>query len=480
MLTFARLLWASSRPLLTCFLPVRMRSQIEQCPGIELEVKAMRVFRMLPIGVVAISIVVTLVVHVALPALLNGDETPNAPTGAISAIDVPARTITVQIGDEAKEFEFSKKTKITLDGKDASADQLHAGQVVTLHVSDTADVVTSIEAKQGDSKFTSVKGKVVSVDVVARLIRIATGKPDEDEMEVSRKAKIAFAGKPGTLDDLVVGQFVTLEVASDVEVVTAISADAPEVVAKSPARKSNAQLRIVIDMFGSGDGKLLLGRPDEVPDDESKGKPAKLPFLPHATTVLRSDGLYSFTYDLRKVRSINELMRPLWGDIRLDNHRGAVLLIPKTVQGASGHSEAVCWMTCRLGLPFRILLDIDQCHPNEIFGLDVNRDPIETYHPHDIFTFTPLDGAKLQIIARTHTQPGTPKDSYTLIPQQEAVLSPPTNIPFRLPQNGFWADTKCHITISKNGSMPLSISRWSVSAPIFPETSGGGQKPRSE
>jgi hypothetical protein len=170
---------------------------------------------------------------------LYADDKGTEVNGVISAVDPSSRTITLQVGAEAKEFEFGRKTKISVDGKDASVDQLRIGQTVILLVDEALGVAVSIQAKQGDAKSVTVKGPIVSVDAAARLIRIATDKGKEQEFEISRRAKTTIAGKEATVGDLTADQVVTLEIVPGLELVTAITADAVGVGAKAAAPTLN-------------------------------------------------------------------------------------------------------------------------------------------------------------------------------------------------------------------------------------------------
>ena len=412
---------------------------------------------------------------------LHAADKPTEVNGVISALDAPARTILVQVGTDTKEFEFGRKTKISVNGKDASVDQMRIGQTVLLLVDEGLGVAVSIQAKQGDAKSVTVEGAIVSVDAAARLIRIATKTSKEREFEVSRRAKITIAGKEATVGDLTVDQVVTLDMVPGLEVATAITADAVGNEAKA-APKSKALLRVIMAMSTSGQGNLVLGRPGQVPIPEPEGKPAKLLFLPNATSVLQDDGSYAINYDFRKTKAIDELVTDEAGEQRLDKQLGVLLLIPKERTKGKGHFTAGCSLKVTTALPIVMSFDIDNMDRKGLLNLSVTHRTRTDAFVCNVFTFKSLDGlkSKVQISAISvkrefSTENNQPprlindQPPRQVIAEQVVSLSAPQEISFTIPAERVSADDRCSVMVATEGLVALSISRWSLTASICPD-----------
>ena len=423
----------------------------------------------------ALPVLLTMVVVSA--SELYAAEKPTEVSGVISAIDASTRTITLQVGAEAKEFEFGRKTKFSLDGKEASVDQLRIGETVILLVDEALGIAVSIQAKHGGAQSVTIKGTIASIDAAARLIRVASAKGKEQEFEISRRAKIAIAGKEATVRDLTVNQVVTLEMVPGLEVATSIAADAVAVGAKA-ALKSKAQIRIVIEMSTPGFGKVVVGRPTDVPDEELAGAPATISFLPNATTRLRDDGSYSISYDFQKIKSLDDLFpRGGVGDVRLDRQLGRLLLTPKPWGNNGGKFLAKDIVDPTLGFPLRVSLDLDPWGPHEELQMFVGWSGSERFVPPSKefnqgrwfsegggtlhFVFTLVDGMNLQIGAKVYPS------NNEVIRQSPVDLTAAREFEFTAAEKEIASDDSCTFSLQKRGSMPVAISRWTMSAPIF-------------
>jgi hypothetical protein len=239
---------------------------------------------------------------------------------------------------------------------------------------------------------------------------------------------------------------------------TSVSAGIAAVEAKADAPQSPARLRIVIELSSSGAGKLILGRPGDVPGDMPEGKPTKLSFFPNAETLLRNDGSHAITYDFRKGKAIDELVDEK-DELRLDNSKGLLVIMP-AAHGFAGFSPTA---KCRIRLPLRMSFDIDRFEKDGLFEVSIKH----SGRVVNAFRFEKPDDleSSIHLSATSYT---THRRMKHLIPSQTVKLSTPAQISFAIPDGWLSHDDRYSIDCL-NADAPLSLSRWFLSASIVPD-----------
>lgn len=69
--------------------------------------------------------------------------------GTLKSIDAEKRTLTIQSGVKARDFDVSSKAKVTINGKEKGIEDLKEGQKVTVSFHDQLEVVVSVEIVGG-------------------------------------------------------------------------------------------------------------------------------------------------------------------------------------------------------------------------------------------------------------------------------------------------------------------------------------------
>ncbi len=133
--------------------------------------------------------------------------------------EVSAISIALESEKKPLVFKIANNTKVTINGKDAKATDLKAGDkvIITLTADDTAALTISTGVKgDGDKpkpeKNPKFGGKISAVDAAAKSITISVGKGDavkEIVVKLTADAKIIVDGKEVKIGDVPKGAFAT-------------------------------------------------------------------------------------------------------------------------------------------------------------------------------------------------------------------------------------------------------------------------------